>query len=97
VRIRTAYIKAIAVSYRLYHSYMVSAVEMLEKERLKRKLNSVIGALIRKSLHIARRYVHYAITSPLNSSGKISRRVRGGVVAVDHVVRVFRDESVRGK
>lgn len=26
-----------------------------------------------------------------------SRRVRGGVVAVDHVVRVFRGESVHGK
>lgn len=53
VRVRTAHVKPIAVSHRLYHSYMVSAVEMLERERSEGKLNSVMrhASAMRKSLH----------------------------------------------
>lgn len=33
VRVRAAHVKPIAVSHRLYHSYMISTVEMLEREK----------------------------------------------------------------
>jgi len=53
--VRTAHVKAIAVSHRLYHSYMISAVEMLEEKEESEILNSVVRHVltVRKLLHSA--------------------------------------------
>lgn len=52
MRVRTAHVKPIAVSHWLYHSYMVSAVEVLKKKDEKeRKLNLVV----RRATTVAKR------------------------------------------
>lgn len=77
VRIRTAHVKSIAVSHRLYYSYMISAIEMLEREKSEEKLNSVMRRALTMRESLQTRYV--VDTSSIRSFGLFGREAKDRV------------------